>query len=80
VALGVAISLIASRDKTFPAIEIAATRFLSILPAFLMMRGFSDSVAPRRASGHSQIVAQRSAQERQGCLAPFELLRGCPIR
>ena len=37
VGLGVAISFIASRDKTFRAIKIAATRFLSILPAFLMM-------------------------------------------
>ena len=37
VGLGVAISFIASRDKTFRAIKIAATRFLNILPAFLMM-------------------------------------------
>ncbi len=37
VGLGIAISFIASRDKTFRAIKIAATRFLSILPAFLML-------------------------------------------
>jgi uncharacterized membrane protein YraQ (UPF0718 family) len=37
VGLGIAISFIASRDKTFRAIKIAATRFLSVLPAFLMM-------------------------------------------
>lgn len=37
VGLGIAISFIASRDKTFRAIKIAATRFLRILPAFLMM-------------------------------------------
>jgi len=37
VGLGIAISFIASRDKTFRAVKIAATRFLNILPAFLMM-------------------------------------------
>ena len=37
VGLGIAISFIASRDKTFRALKIAATRFLGILPAFLMM-------------------------------------------
>jgi uncharacterized membrane protein YraQ (UPF0718 family) len=37
VGLGIAISLIASREKTLLAIKIAAARFLSILPAFLVM-------------------------------------------
>lgn len=37
VGLGMAISLIASHHKTFLAIKIATTRFLSILSAFLMM-------------------------------------------
>jgi uncharacterized membrane protein YraQ (UPF0718 family) len=37
VGLGIAISLIASRDKTLRALKIAAKRFLNILPAFLMM-------------------------------------------
>ena len=37
VGLGIAISCIASRDKTSRALKIAGTRFLSILPAFLMM-------------------------------------------
>jgi uncharacterized membrane protein YraQ (UPF0718 family) len=37
VGLGIAISFIASRDKTLRALKIAATRFLGILPAFLMM-------------------------------------------
>jgi uncharacterized membrane protein YraQ (UPF0718 family) len=37
VGLGVAISLIGSRDKTFRALKIAARRFLGILPTFLMM-------------------------------------------
>ncbi len=37
VGLGVAISFVASRDKTLRALKIAAKRFLGILPAFLMM-------------------------------------------
>jgi uncharacterized membrane protein YraQ (UPF0718 family) len=37
VALGVAISLVASREKTLRALKIAAKRFLGILPAFLTM-------------------------------------------
>jgi len=37
VGLGVATSFIASREKTFQALRIAARRFLNILPAFLMM-------------------------------------------
>jgi uncharacterized membrane protein YraQ (UPF0718 family) len=37
VGLGVAISLVASREKTLRALTIAAQRFMGILPAFLMM-------------------------------------------
>ena len=37
VGLGIAISLVASREKTLRALKIAARRFLGILPAFLMM-------------------------------------------
>jgi uncharacterized membrane protein YraQ (UPF0718 family) len=37
VAVGIAISFIASREKTLQALKIAARRFLGILPAFLMM-------------------------------------------
>lgn len=37
VGLGVAISLVGSRDKTFRALKIAARRFLGLLPTFLMM-------------------------------------------
>jgi uncharacterized membrane protein YraQ (UPF0718 family) len=37
VGLGVAISLIGSRERTFRALKIAARRFLGILPSFLMM-------------------------------------------
>jgi len=35
--LALAISLIASRDKTLKALKIAARRFVTILPAFLIM-------------------------------------------
>jgi uncharacterized membrane protein YraQ (UPF0718 family) len=37
VGVGIAISLVASREKTLRALKIAARRFLNILPAFLMM-------------------------------------------
>jgi uncharacterized membrane protein YraQ (UPF0718 family) len=37
VGVGLAISFIASREKTFRALKIAAKRFLTILPAFLTM-------------------------------------------